>query len=318
MLWEQSVDPSGALGERFGFDSVAAAETWVSTVLARTWGITAGGCTRIVISDHNAIVWVDSNLGPLVVKWSRARERFASLASSSEVLRGLGERGLPVAAPIATVDGLDRVVLGTPTGPLSVTVLPELTGDWLDIDDESAVRSAGTHLAELHDALRSVHVIDTAPRLQPLHRRVENWLADGDRGFAPDASRRIGELLPSLPALDDEPQLLHNDFRAANILTENSTVVGILDFDEVLIGHRVHDLAKASVYLGTRFTDWRPTPPEVQRTFRAGYESVRPLGPTEARWLELLVLWQAVIAVPNADDTAGWASTALDLGAGGT
>lgn len=141
MLWE-SVEPKAALRERFGFDGFGAVTDWVSMVLDETWGITVVGCSRMVISDHNAIVWVESNQGDLVVKWSRARELFASLDASTRLLRTLAGRGIPVASPIATVDGLDRVTPEGPSGALSVTVLPELTGDWLDVDDHAAVQSA--------------------------------------------------------------------------------------------------------------------------------------------------------------------------------
>jgi hypothetical protein len=110
MLWEP-VEPDVALRERFGFDSLGTVAEWVSTVLKETWGITVRGCSRMVISDHNAIVWVESDRGDLVVKWSRARERFASLDASTRLLRTLAGRGVPVASPIATADGLDRVTL---------------------------------------------------------------------------------------------------------------------------------------------------------------------------------------------------------------
>jgi Ser/Thr protein kinase RdoA (MazF antagonist) len=71
--------------------------------------------------------------------------------------------------------------------------------------------------------------------------------------------------------------------------------------------HPVSDLAKANVYLGTRFRNWRPTPSPVREQLRAGYESVRPLTPLESRWLEALTLWQAILAIPHSHDPAAWA-----------
>ncbi|WP_129667738.1 phosphotransferase [Phytoactinopolyspora endophytica] len=309
MLWE-SVEPDVALKERFGFDSFGTVTAWASMALDETWGISVGRCSRMVISDHNAILWVKSDQGDLVVKWSRARERFTSLEASTRLLRTLAERGIPVASPIATADGLDRVTLQGPSGALSVTVLPELTGDWLDAKDHAAVLSAGACLAEVHRALGASHhdVPPISTRAKGLNERIDDWLARRDRGFAPEASRRLKRLVSRLPELDDEPQLVHNDFRAANILTRDSKVVGVLDFDDVVVEHRVKDLAKACVYLGTRFTEWQPTPTAVRQTLRAGYESVRPLSPAEARWFETLVLWQGLQAIPGENDTAGWAS----------
>jgi Ser/Thr protein kinase RdoA (MazF antagonist) len=322
MLWEP-VDPETALRERFGFDDFAAASGWVSKALDATWDITVAACPRLVISDQNAIVWAQSDRGDLVVKWSRARERFLSLDASTRLLRGLADRGIPVAAPLATTDGLDRVVLDGPSGELSVTVLPELSGDWLDVSDRAAVLSAGACLAEVHLALGSLGADGafeagprepapaddaTARRAGELTQTISDWLANDDHQLAPEASRRLRDLLSEAPELDDEPQLVHNDFRAANILTRGSTVVGVLDLDEVRVEHQVHDLAKACVYLGTRFTAWRPTSGDVRRALRAGYESVRPLSPAEARWFELLVVWQGLHAIPGEHDPAGWAS----------
>jgi Ser/Thr protein kinase RdoA (MazF antagonist) len=309
MLWE-SVEPGAALQERFGFDSVAAVTDWVTAVLDARWGTTVRGCPRVVISGDNAIVWVGTDQGGVVVKWSRARERFPSLAASTHLLRALAQGGIPVAAPIATVDGMDRVVLDGPSGALSVTVLPELTGDWLDVQDSAAVRSAGACLAQVHQVLGAgSHDVPGVPvRAGRLAQRIETWLASGDRGLAPEGSRRLESLLSQVPDLDDEPQLVHNDFRAANILTRGSTVVGVLDFDDVVVDHRVDDLAKACVYLGTRFRQWRPTPATVRRELREGYESVRRLSPAEQRWFEVLVLWQGLLAIPGEDDPAGWAA----------
>lgn len=309
MLWE-SVDPEAALSARFGFDSFSTVGAWIATALGTRWGIVVGGCRRMVISDQNALVWVESDRGDLVVKWSRAEARFAALYASTSLLRTLAARGLPVAAPVPTLDGLDRVALHGPSGPLSVTVVPELTGAWLDVEDPVSVHAAGACLAEVHRALAAhrYEASATSTRAEGQRDQIVDWLASGDRGLAPDASHRLEDLLAGLPELDDEPQLVHNDFRAANVLTRDSTVVGVLDFDDVVVAHRVHDLAKACVYLGTRFTDWRPTPRAVQQTLRAGYESVRPLGPGEARWFPALVLWLGLQAIPGEDDPAGWAS----------
>ncbi|WP_204920400.1 phosphotransferase enzyme family protein [Microlunatus panaciterrae] len=309
MLWEEAVEPEAALRTRFGFDGFASAVHWISSALKDVWAIEVVDCGRLVISDHNAIVWVDSSHGPLVVKWSSAWDRFASLAASARLLRRLDRRGLPVAAPIAAEDGQVRVVRDSPLGTLSVAALPEVAGAWLDVEDDAAVRAAGASLAELHGALRG-YADDGLPsvtEVEALNGQIERWLATGDRRWAPSASARLKGLVTDLPPLDDGMQLVHNDFRAANILTRESKVVGVLDFDEMALDHRVNDLARASVYLSTRFTDWRPTPDSVRRELRAGYESVRPLEPAEDRWFDALLLWHAIRAIPEESDPAGWA-----------
>ncbi|WP_432560829.1 phosphotransferase enzyme family protein [Kineococcus sp. SYSU DK003] len=306
MLWE-SVDPALTLRRRFGFTGLDAVTGWLTAALREVWRITVHGCPRMVISDQNAIVWADTDRGRLVVKWSRAGERFARLEASTRLLRTLAASGVPVAAPVATSDDRDRVVLDGPAGPLSVAVLPHLAGGWLDVTDRAAVHAAGACLARVHLALGACHPEGFA-RAGALTARVGNWLADGDRGFAPTASRRLADLLAAAPSPGDEPQLVHNDFRAANVLVRGSRVVGVLDLDDVVVEHRVHDLAKAGTYLGTRFTNWGPTPAATRRWLRAGYESVRPLDPAEAHWYEVLDLWHGLLAVPGPDDPAGWAA----------
>lgn len=313
MLWE-TVDPDETLLARFGFDGFPAALHWAGGVLAREWNIAtpdrAGASSRLVISGPNAILWMESGNGPLVLKWSNAEDHFERLDASTKLMTRLDRQGVPVAAPLPSPDGRVRVVCAGPLGPLSVTVSREVAGDWLDVTDDAAVRAAGACLAELHVVLRE-HADD---RPEPVGRadtpggRIQRWLARSDHGRAPAASARLAAMVADLPDFDDGRQLVHNDFRAANILTRDSAIVGVLDFDEVARDHRVSDLARASVYLSTLFTDWGPTPGTVREQFHRGYQSVRPLGTVERGLLDALVLWHGIMAVPDDDDPGGWAA----------
>jgi Ser/Thr protein kinase RdoA (MazF antagonist) len=308
MLWE-SVDPTTALADRFGFPTRDAAEQWVTDTLAARWSIEVTRSRRLVVSDQNVIAWVESDHGPLVVKWSRDAARSARLAATTALLHRLDDHGVPVAVPLPDGDGQDRGIVPAPGGPLSVTVLPELAGDWLDVEDEEAVHAAGAVLAQVHAALGSgaVPPVIAAESVVPVRARVEEWLTGpgaGPRWAAETA--RLGTALASVPDLDEVPQLVHGDFRAANVLTARSAVVGALDLAAADVRPRVLDLAVAGVLLGTRFRDWAPTTRPVRRTFRAGYESVRPLGTTESAWLDLLDLWVGLRMVPAGDDPAGW------------
>ena len=101
----------------------AARATKSTSSCRRTWAITVEACPRVVISDQNAIAWADTDHGRLVVKWSRARERFARLEASTRLLRTLADHGVPVAVPLVTRDG--SVESGGPLGHFldSVTAL---------------------------------------------------------------------------------------------------------------------------------------------------------------------------------------------------
>lgn len=141
-----------------------------------------------------------------------------------------------------------------------------------------------------------------------MRRRIETWLELGDAGNAPAASVRLRDQIASLPQIDAEPQLIHNDYRASNVLTAGSEILAVIDFDEVAWDYCVNDLANAFVLLSTRFTNWQPTPASVRATFLEGYQSVRPLTPLEHQWLQALVLWRGITAIPPGDDPAGWAN----------
>jgi Ser/Thr protein kinase RdoA (MazF antagonist) len=129
-----------------------------------------------------------------------------------------------------------------------------------------------------------------------------------DTGRAPDASARLRRQVESLPPIDSQPQLIHSDYRASNILTAGSEIIAVLDFDEVGLDYCVSDLANACVMLGTRFTKWQPTPERPRVALLDGYESVQPLTRLERQWLQALVLLRGIQAIPPGDDPAGWAS----------
>lgn len=319
MLWED-VDPLAALRERFGFADAEDAADWVRRMLATHWEVDVADCVRVVLSDRNVIAWLQSSAGPLVVKWSCDVPRFPALEASTELLSELDRKGVPVAAPLPSQDARVRRELAGPLGPLSLAVLPEVDGHWLDVDDLAAVRDAGAALARVHAALRSCTGRLPAPTAGATAQeepadRIRRWLAQSDHGAVPEASQRLAHLLEQAPALTAEPQLVHHDFRSANILVRDSAVVAVLDLDEAEPAHRVDDLARASVYLATRFRDWGPTPAPAREALRAGYEAAlasdgaAPLSEAESAWAEILTLWYGLAAVRSGPRREEWAAT---------
>ncbi|WP_345609736.1 phosphotransferase enzyme family protein [Pseudonocardia adelaidensis] len=310
MLWE-STDPRVALQERFGLDSFDDAAGWLAERLARDWAIDVEACDRILISAANGIAWLCTDRGTVVAKWSRAQDQFVRLAAIADLLQVLHGQGIPVAPPLPSVDGRLRVIVDSAASPLSMTVQPHVDGGLLDITDDTAVRRAGACLAHLHCALavhRDSRLIEVEPaRPVDLRRRLETWLDHDDAGTVPAASARLREQVASLPPIDSGLQLIHNDYRASNIITAGSEVAAVLDFDRVTWDYCVVDLANTFVRLGTYFTDWRPTPVGVRGAFLDGYRSVRSLSPLEHQWLDVLALWYGITAIPAGDDPAGWA-----------
>jgi Ser/Thr protein kinase RdoA (MazF antagonist) len=309
MLWE-SADPLDVLKERFGLASFDEAASWLTSVMGEAWALDVQACERILISGDNAIAWIRTNRGTLVAKWSRDQDQFVKFAATADLQQALHRQGVPVAPPLASLNGQHRVIIDS----LSITVQPQIEGGLLDITADSAVRRAGVCLARLHNALATQRDsrLTALGRLTggslDLRRRIETWLQHDDPGIVPAASARLRDTVAALPRIDSEPQLVHNDYRASNILTSGSEILAVLDFDEVAVDYCVSDLANTFVVLGTRFTKWQPTPERVRDILLQGYESVRPLTTLERRWLQVLVLLRGIQAIPPGDDPAGWAN----------
>lgn len=154
---------------------------------------------------------------------------------------------------------------------------------------------------------------DLAGTSEPLPRRILGWLDTG-AGHLPAALRaELRELVTSAPAGELPRQLLHFDFRSANLLCVAGEITAVLDFEEAGHDHRIVELARAATLLGTRYHDWAPVPAAVRSGFLAGYQAVRPLAPAEAGWWDTVLLWQAMAMVPPGGDPAGWGAAARGL-----
>ena len=108
----------------------------------------------------------------------------------------------------------------------------------------------------------------------------------------------LRRLVDEAPADLLATQLVHGDFRSANILCTGAGIAAVLDFEEARLDHCVDELARSAVMLGTRFRDWGPVTSDVRARFREGYESVRRLTAVEASWWDILVLWYSLVLLP--------------------
>lgn len=237
MLWE-SVDASVALAERFGFADAGAATSWIGDAVWDRWSLAARTWDRLIISAGNLLAWLTTEDGAqLIAKVSVCQGLFARLADTAALRMWLQGRGVPVAAPVAAVDGRLQIEIHE----LSVGLTPVVAGGLLDVGDPSQVQEAGGVFAALHEALAAYpHPVD---------------------GGRPAA----GE------------QLVHNDFRSANLLHDGTRLTAVLDFEDVAYTSRVADLARAAVLLGTRYRDWAPTAPAVRAAFVEAYDTRSPL-----------------------------------------
>lgn len=276
MLWE-SVDPTEQLARRFGFRGGASVAEWVADALQGRWELDVTGCDRVVISDWNVMAWVVAGDRRLIAKWSALPQRFACLGDAARVVTWLDSRGIPVAAPVPATDGRLLVEFGNeakgrlrsrlplPGSRFLLGVLPVVEGDLLDVNDSAQVTDAGQMLAAVHEALASY-------------------------------PHQVGRRRPS-----GQKQLVHNDFRSANILYDGTRISAVLDLEEVRYDTRVADLAKAAVLLGTRYRDWGPASQGVRDAFVAAYTEHAQAALTKAEQQELERLIPAVLS------KMGWA-----------
>ena len=209
----ESIDPATALRDRFGFDDAGHAALFLAETLRSDWGRPMQRCDRLVISASNLLAWLTVEGEDVIAKCSIDRARFARLAQADALVAWLDSERIPVASPIAARDGRLRIERDR----FSIGLYPFVAGDLLDVGDTGQVEAAGRALATLHEALASYP------------------LRFGDDRCKPNQ------------------QLVHGDFRSANVLQVDGTVSAILDFDEVSCGSRIADLARAVVLLGTRY-----------------------------------------------------------------
>ena len=260
MLWE-STDPDEALTVRFGFADAGVAARWIAEVLEQHWGLEVTGCDRLVISSHNVVAWIEQAGRPLIVKWSAVPHRFSQLRDAASLVASLGGTEVPVAAPVPATDGsllveVDngakgrlRSRLPLPGGRFLVGVLPVVDGELLSVADARQVEDAGRMLAVLHEALAA----------HPTGR-----------------GRRRGT------------QLVHNDFRSANLLHDGDGISAVLDFEEITHATRAADIGKSAVLLGTQYREWGPTSEEVRAAYIEAYDdrACERLTPAERREID--------------------------------
>jgi homoserine kinase type II len=263
MLWE-STDPHEALTKRFGFRDAPEAAEWIAEVLAQHWDLDLTSCGRLVISDHNILAWIEADRRRLIMKWSALPRRFAHVRQAAGLVAWLDTTEIPVVAPIPAVDGELLVELGNPSEgrartrlPLPgsrflIGLLPVASGELLSVQDPTQVEAAGQMLATLHETLAGY--------------------PDRPRGRA----RRRGA------------QLVHNDFRSANLLHDGDGICAVLDFEEIEQDTRTADLGKAAVLLATQHRDWGPTSALVRAAFVDAYDphAQEPLTAAERRALD--------------------------------
>ncbi|WP_211349146.1 phosphotransferase enzyme family protein [Nocardioides litoris] len=310
MLWA-AADPHEVLRDRFGHVDGASVVTWLRDVLRTHWQVEVVHCSRLVLSDANALAWVSTrDRGTLVAKWCVAPARTPRLRTVADLTAWLDRRGLPVSAPLLADDGQLLVEVD---GAL-VGLQREVEGDLLDVTDARQVVEAGRTVARLHTALAAYDGGVPGPHeTRTLRERLTAWLAHAPPHLLPRHLDALRHRLAKAPTDEPERQVVHGDVRAANLLVRGGRVVAVLDLEEARHDHAVVELARSAVLLGTRFRGWGPVPAPVRAGYVAAYDGGRARSEVERGWWPALELWQALAMVPAGDDPTGWGAAVEEL-----
>ena len=310
MLWENA-SPTQVLMTRFGFASPTEIARFVTTLLADRWGRQIS-VTRVALSDQNAIVWVadERTAESFVVKLSIDVARFDRLAAISRLLAPLEAAGIASVAPVLTTAGEARVRARHQDLEYSIIVQPHCVGTLLSDGDESQAFAAGRALGDLHLALAAIPAVPAA-LVDPIPDPIERLRAALASSVpVPRAKTFIRTFVDRLSHTERFPDflthLIHDDFRGANVILSGIEVRGILDFDEMRLGHRVVDLARSLTVLSTEFRRWEPAPPELSDAFLRGYREIVALTPDEMTWLPILHLVAGIGQAPGDGRESSW------------
>lgn len=296
MLWERT-DPNEALAKRFRFANPQAAVDWLRSAIARHYGLAVLAVDRLTISSYNLLAWLTTADGEFLAKSCAYVPAHARLLAAGELVGWLAQQGLPVAAPLAAQRGSVQVV----ADHLSLGVQPLMAGELLDPSDLRQAQAAGRTLAQLHQALATYPQALTFPgqtTVPVLAASMATWakqkLTAATTPHLLTAYTTLQAEVDHLPTTALVPQLVHGDYRAANILWQDDRIAAVLDFEESRRGYRVNDLAWAAIHLGTRYHNWGPVPTTVHEAFLGSYRAVQPLTAAEEAWLPALLTWHSI------------------------
>lgn len=289
-------------------DSMSA--TWSPTPLedataavAAVYGLD-GSVKRLSSERDETFLFSCTDGTPFVLKIANPAENPAALEFQDGALLHLEEAApaVPVPRLVPTSDGEPSHTLASADGPRIMRLLTFLPGElqYRTTPSEAQSRNIGRALAELGLGLERYdgqpppgklmwdisHTLDLAA--------VADHVAPERRAATQAVLTEFERTLPALAALPRR-QIIHNDFNPHNILlnpAEPSSVVGIIDFGDMVRAPLVNDLAVGlSYHLAT--DDWAAR----ARAFLEGFLSARPLDRQEIAVLPLLVRARLTMSV---------------------
>jgi len=210
---------------------------------------TGGGKTWIVTAAGGSFVLKVSDM-------ARSEREYAAL-------RRLSATQMPIAFPLATVDGSWHA---TRDGGDICCLYPKLPGrvivDHFDGNAAERARGFGRAIALLHECFRQTGDARESPRMD-LIEHVDEWALPIIRRAEPAVNSQAVERAWQKARSELEPiycdlpqQLIHRDAHTSNMLFDGAELTGFLDFEMTRRGPRVFDVCYcASGILDEGFED---------------------------------------------------------------
>lgn len=223
----------------------------IKKTLREIYDISAGTVELLRDGGDNTL-WtvVDKEYKKYAVRVSK-RELGDDIVFEAEWMHILNNDGVPVVPVVFTKDNRPYTMMGNGQ---AVTVFHFIYGHHLtlSLDDNlslDAVGAAATALARLHNVSRE-HTVN-ASRKRTIFSELERVFEYKDlvTKKIPNGADFVKEVETQLlwgKAQTYQPVLVHNDYRAGNVMfDEQDNVVAILDFDWSCIGPAIKDVAHA-------------------------------------------------------------------------
>ncbi len=235
----------------------------------------------------------------------RTRE---AIESEMSLLHWIATKGMTVATPIQSKNGLDVESVETDVGIFHAVVFAGLQGIQFDIEelDASRFETWGATLGKLHATMHLYQDVSLSARSTwKDHLEFVRMYVPKDDGVVQAELEQITSLLSTLPVTETNFGIIHFDFELDNLIWQDDAIA-MLDFDDCSHYWYVADIAFALRDLFDNSID--PSNAFLQ-AFISGYSKQYPLDnelishlPTFRRMVNIFTYAKLVRAMDIAND----------------
>ncbi len=212
------------------------------------------------------------------------------------LINALSEQNVPVATVVKTVDGLDYIVEDEAYYFVSKRIDGEHITDIYNGEYFKTAHLIGQVIGELHIAFKACQEKISCYN-NNFYEEITGWVSkvfyDKKVTLIPEnileqCVAQLKYIYPKLPR-----QLIHRDIHPGNMLFQNNTLTGYIDFDLSQIDVRVFDLCYMALSFlidntdnEDRTTKWF----EILNNIVSGYSSVTPLSSDEIEAIPIMMV----------------------------